>query len=90
MDITQLLGFTGAALSIITYLPQVIKLWRTKSAKDISMPMLLLLTLGVAIWLAFGIRIKDIPLIITNSLILAMSLTMVILKKVYDKNMINQ
>lgn len=85
MNITQLLGFIGTVLSVITYMPQVIKLWRTKSAKDISMPMLLLLTFGVAVWLAFGIRINDIPLMINNSLILAMSLTMIILKIIYDK-----
>lgn len=90
MDITQLLGFIGAALSVVTYLPQVIKLWQSKSAKDISMPMLLLLSFGVAVWLAFGIRIGDIPLMITNSLILAMSLTMIILKKIYDQRTTNQ
>ncbi|PZP42394.1 MAG: hypothetical protein DI598_16990 [Pseudopedobacter saltans] len=85
MSFTQIIGFIATILSIATYMPQVFQLYKTKSARDISMPMLLLLCFGVAIWLTFGIWIKDIPLILTNGLILTMSLLMVIMKLKYDK-----
>lgn len=81
----QFLGSTGAVLSVVTYLPQVVQLWRTRSAADISMPMLLLLTTGVAVWLGFGLVIKDVPLIVTNGLILTMSVIMIILKWQFDR-----
>lgn len=89
MDFTQLLGLVATILSVATYMPQVIKLYKTKSARDISMPMLLLLSFGVTIWLAFGIRLGDIPLMITNSLILGMSLVMMCLKFIYDRKKTN-
>jgi MtN3 and saliva related transmembrane protein len=87
MTFTQIVGFVATILSIATYMPQVFQLYRTKSARDISMPMLLLLCFGVAIWLSFGIWIKDTPLILTNGLILSMSLLMVIMKIKYDKKL---
>jgi MtN3 and saliva related transmembrane protein len=81
----QILGLAAGTISSITFLPQVIKIWQTKSAKDLSMPMLLLLVLGVSMWLAYGIFLKDVPIIYTNSMVLLMSFIMLFFKLKYNK-----
>ncbi len=83
--LTDTLGAVGSFISVVTYAPQVIKIFKSKSTKDISMPMLLLLSFGVAIWLAYGFLLHNAALIVTNILILAMSLVMIFLKLKYDK-----
>jgi MtN3 and saliva related transmembrane protein len=76
----EILGLIAGTISSITFLPQVIKIWQTKSAKDLSIPMLLLLVLGVSMWLAYGIIIKNTPVIYTNSMVLFMSFIMLFFK----------
>jgi MtN3 and saliva related transmembrane protein len=81
----EILGLAAGTISSITFLPQVIKIWQTKSAKDLSVPMLLLLVLGVSMWLAYGIIIKNVPVIYTNSMVLLMSFIMLFFKFKYNK-----
>jgi MtN3 and saliva related transmembrane protein len=81
----EILGLAAGTISSITFLPQVIKIWQTKSAKDLSIPMLLLLVLGVSMWLAYGIIIKNTPVIYTNSMVLFMSFIMLFFKFKYNK-----
>jgi MtN3 and saliva related transmembrane protein len=81
----EILGLAAGTISSITFLPQVIKIWQTKSAKDLSMPMLLLLVLGVSMWLAYGIIIKNTPVIYTNSMVLFMTFIMLFFKLKYNK-----
>lgn len=76
----QILGLVAGTITSITFLPQVIKIWQTKSAKDLSMAMLLLLMLGVILWLAYGLFVMDAAIIYTNSMVLAMSLVMLYFK----------
>jgi len=80
MNATQLLGLAAGTITSITFLPQVIQIWKTKSAKDLAMPMLLLLILGVSMWLTYGIIVLDAAIIYTNSMVLLMSLVMVYFK----------
>jgi MtN3 and saliva related transmembrane protein len=79
MDL-KILGLIAGTITSITFLPQVIQIWKTKSAKDLSAPMLYLLVLGVSLWLTYGILIKDAPIIYTNSMVLGMSLIMLYFK----------
>jgi MtN3 and saliva related transmembrane protein len=80
----EILGLAAGTISSITFLPQVIKIWQTKSAKDLSMPMLLLLVIGVSMWLAYGIIIKNTPVIYTNSMVLFMTFIMLFFKLKYN------
>jgi MtN3 and saliva related transmembrane protein len=80
MNAIQILGLAAGTITSITFLPQVIHIWKTKSAKDLSMQMLLLLVLGVTMWLAYGLLVKDTAIIYTNSMVLAMSLILVYFK----------
>ena len=80
MTSIQILGLVAGTITSITFLPQVIKIWKTKSAKDLSLLMLLLLMLGVILWLSYGLLVMDAAIIYTNSMVLAMSLIMLFFK----------
>jgi MtN3 and saliva related transmembrane protein len=80
MTSLQILGLAAGTITSVTFLPQVIHVWKTKSAKDLSLTMLLLLMLGVIMWLTYGILAKDTAIIYTNSMVLIMSIVLLIFK----------
>ncbi len=80
MTSVQVLGYVAGTISTLVFLPQVIKTWKTKSAKDISIYMFLFATISVILWLGYGILIKDGAIIYTNSVILVLSSIMLYFK----------
>ena len=66
MNPVTALGLLAAALTTFSFLPQVIKTWRSKSAEDISIGTFSMLCTGVACWLAYGLLIGDLPIILSN------------------------
>jgi MtN3 and saliva related transmembrane protein len=84
--IEQIIGYSGALISSISFLPQVIKLWKTKSGKDLSMVTLSFLTLNALLWAVYGVMKDAKPLWITNVLMLIMLIVMIFLKIKYRKN----
>jgi MtN3 and saliva related transmembrane protein len=76
----EILGLVAGTITSITFVPQVIKIWKTKSAKDLSIMMLLLLMLGVVLWLIYGLVVMSASIIYTNSMVLLMSLVMMYFK----------
>jgi MtN3 and saliva related transmembrane protein len=81
----ELLGMTAGFITSIAIIPQLVRTWRIKHAKDISIWQPLLLTLGMALWLAYGILLKDMPLIAANTFSLLCYLLMIAMKLYYDK-----
>jgi MtN3 and saliva related transmembrane protein len=86
MELIDVLGMIAGSISAVTFLPQVIKTWKTKSAGDISLLMFTFATVSVILWLVYGIVKKSIPIIYTNSLVLVCSLIMLYFKCRYSKN----
>lgn len=78
-------GLFGAVLSSITFVPQVIKAWQTKSVGDLSIWMVFILIGNVSTWLFYGIVKHDIAIIVANSIILALSLLMLYFKISFKK-----
>jgi MtN3 and saliva related transmembrane protein len=76
----NLLGSVAGVLTTLSFVPQVIKTWRTRKADDISLGMLLLFTLGVALWGAYGVIIGAVPVIVANGVTLVLAVVMVIMK----------
>ncbi|WP_433829950.1 SemiSWEET family sugar transporter [Flavobacterium anhuiense] len=77
MNVIDVLGlFAGACITLST-VPQIIKVWKTKKVKEISLRMFSILTFGIALWIVYGILKKDFPIIITNSISLVLNLIMV-------------
>jgi len=67
-------------LVIIAFLPQVIKIWRMKETRDISLWMYLIFTIGVSLWLGYGILIGDYPILIANGATLILALIILVAK----------
>ena len=67
MDYITFIGFTAAAMGGIALFPQVLKVLKTKSTKDISREMILLLAGSILLWLIYGILLNNIPIIVANS-----------------------
>ena len=74
------LGYIAGFLTTIAFFPQVIKVWRTKSTKDISIWMFLIFTTGVLLWLIYGLLIINYSLIIANTITLILSISILIAK----------
>ena len=66
MDFTTLLGLSAATLTTTSYVPQVLKAWRTKTVRDLSLKMLLALWLGLALWVAYGLLASDFVVATAN------------------------
>jgi MtN3 and saliva related transmembrane protein len=76
-DIITIVGFIAATLTTGAYVPQAVKTWKTRSAKDLSLRMFLMMTTGMTLWLIYGILRKDPPIIIAN--VVALIFTSIIL-----------
>jgi MtN3 and saliva related transmembrane protein len=76
----QLVGFAAGALTTLAYVPQVIRTWRTRSARDLSLGMLLALTAGVGLWLVYGIALGAWPIIVANGVTLVLASVLVVFK----------
>lgn len=76
---SEVIGILAGALSCTTFLPQVIKTWKSKSTKDVSLTMFLIAALGTTLWLVYGILINSISIIGTNIVVLIFSITMLFL-----------
>jgi len=79
------IGIVAGTLTSIAAIPQVIKTLRTRHAKDISIWQPLLLAVGVALWMVYGILIHDLPLILANITPLACNGILCGLKIYYDR-----
>ena len=80
-----IVGLLAATLTTTAFLPQMIKTWQTKSAKDVSYTMLITFIIGVFLWLIYGIMRQDIAVILANVFTLLFNLTILYLKIKYGK-----
>ena len=75
MTYVMAIGIVAACCTTIAFLPQAIKIRRTRSTKDISLGMFLTFSIGLALWLIYGLLQHDIPLIAANGVTLVLALT---------------
>lgn len=80
MDSITILGLVAATLTTVAFLPQLIKTWNSKSAKDVSLEMLITFCIGVFLWLIYGIYLQALPIILANLLTLIFNLIILGLK----------
>lgn len=84
-DVLQAVGYTAGLLTSLAYVPQVLRLWRTRSAEDISLPTFCLLSVGIGLWLLYGIGIRSGPVIAANGLGVLLTLCIVVMKLRYRR-----
>ena len=83
MDYVTMIGLAAAAITVVSLFPQLVKIWKTKSTKDISMGMFLLFCGGVFLWFVYGILRQDLPIIVANFLGFIQTLIILIFKVKY-------
>lgn len=76
----EVIGLVAAALTTVSFVPQVYKIWKTKSAKGVSLTMFLLFFVGIVLWLVYGIFIKSFPMIIANTITSCLALVIIYYK----------
>ncbi len=80
INYVTLIGLAAASLTTIAFLPQVIKTWKSQSAKDLSFGTFSIFSSGVILWLVYGILIGDLPIILANAITLLLAGTLVYFK----------
>lgn len=80
----EIVGIVAGALSCTTFLPQVIKTYKSKSTKDVSLLMFVIAAISTALWLIYGILIDSFALTFTNAIVLLLSVIMLVLKLKYN------
>lgn len=66
-----------------SFVPQVWRTWKTRDVSGISLPTFLILTVGLAMWLAYGLMIGDLPLIVANAAMVVLTSAIVVMKLVF-------
>lgn len=85
MDWKELLGFIGGALTTVGFIPQVWRLFRLRSAHEISLPFTLFFIAGIAFWLSYGISLRLLSVIIWNGTTLTLGGAMLYAKLRYGR-----
>jgi MtN3 and saliva related transmembrane protein len=83
MEYITIIGLLAAFLTTIALLPQLRKVWKTKSAKDISVGMFTLQCGSVTLWAVYGVFMNDVSIIAANSLVFVQAETMLLFKTKY-------
>jgi MtN3 and saliva related transmembrane protein len=85
MNFTDILGYAAGAVTTFTFLPQVIKTWKEKSAKNISLLMFVIAVTNEIMWIVYGIMLNNWVIILTNSVLMVMALTMIYFKLTFKE-----
>ncbi|MGC9158217.1 MAG: SemiSWEET family sugar transporter [Terracidiphilus sp.] len=83
--VIESIGLFAGFCTTAGWVPQLLHVWRLKSARDISLAMSLVMTFGVALWLIYGLAIRSVPVIAANGASLVLIFGILILKLRYDR-----
>jgi len=85
MEAVNILGTLAGTLTTVAFVPQVLKTWHSRSANDISTGMFLIFTLGVLMWLVYGLYIHSWPIIIANAITLVLAGSILVMKVYFHR-----
>ncbi|MDO8264895.1 MAG: SemiSWEET transporter [Candidatus Parcubacteria bacterium] len=80
MNWIVLIGIMAAIFTTASFVPQVVKIIKTKQTRDISLSMYAILTIGFFLWLIYGLMIKDTPIVLANIISFSLSMTVLVFK----------
>jgi MtN3 and saliva related transmembrane protein len=79
------LGFLGASLTTTAFVPQLVRVWRSRSAHDISAVMYTMFITGLLLWIVYGLSIGAWPIVIANTLTAAQACTILAMKLHFER-----
>jgi MtN3 and saliva related transmembrane protein len=74
------IGLAAGFLTTIAFIPQVVQIWKSKSAKDVSLPTFVAFTIGVALWCVYGVINQELPIILWNAVTLVLAAAILVMK----------
>lgn len=80
MNTVDMIGSLAATLTTVSFIPQVIKVLHSRHTKDISLAMYATFTIGVAMWLLYGVAISSWPIVVANSITLCLAGSVLVMK----------
>ena len=83
MDYTTIIGLLAATLTVIAFFPQLMKVWKTKSTKDISLGMFSIFCSCVVLWRIYGILTQDPPVTVANLFVFIQAFIILMFKVKY-------
>jgi MtN3 and saliva related transmembrane protein len=72
MNLTEIVGLAAGFLTTVAFVPQVTKVWRDRSAKELSLKTFVAFSTGVILWLVYGVMLGEFPMILWNAVTLAL------------------
>lgn len=84
-ELVESTGLVAGFLTTLAYVPQVLKVWRSRTARDISLIMFLLMNVGIALWLVYGLLIGSPGLIAANTVTLCLTAAVLAAKLKFDR-----
>lgn len=84
IDSIAFLGGAAAFLTTTSFIPQLLKTWKTKSAKDVSIGMFTMFITGVCLWCIYGWKIHAVPVLIANILTFILATTILLMKIIFE------
>ncbi|NLR74141.1 SemiSWEET transporter [Leeia aquatica] len=88
MNLIDGIGMVAACCTTFAFLPQALKVWRDRSARDISLATYLLLVMGIALWLWYGLLIQSLPVILANACSLLLAGSVLVMKWRFDRMLV--
>jgi MtN3 and saliva related transmembrane protein len=85
MPFVTIIGYVAALCTTVAFVPQVIKTWKSRSAKDLSLGMFSIFCAGVSLWLIYGIYVKDYPVMVANGATLVLAITLLYFKLTFKE-----
>ncbi|WP_051259120.1 SemiSWEET transporter [Chitinibacter tainanensis] len=79
------LGLLAGTLTTISFVPQVWQVWKSRSAKDISLGMYCIFVSGVALWLGYGLLVGSAPVYLANTITLILAGAVLVMKLIFDR-----
>ena len=78
------IGLLAGCLTTVAFVPQLMKIWRSRSARDVSLSMFTIFLTGIIFWLVYGLLRQDIVVILANAVTLVLALAILVLKVKFD------
>lgn len=85
MNWIEVVGHFGAFLSSVTFIPQVYRVWKTKSATDLSMTTILIVFTSTIVWLVYAVTLMLWPVILANTIVCVLSLFLIYFKLTFKR-----
>jgi MtN3 and saliva related transmembrane protein len=79
-NLAELIGISAGLLTTVAFLPQSVKIWRSKSAKDVSLAMFVCFCAGIVLWVIYGFMLGALPVILANVVTLCIAATILVFK----------